>query len=193
MTSFDPDMPIDARAFQLDDRERYDRRTVRLHWLTAVLVVSLWTLGQTIDWFPKGLPRSSARSTHIALGLLLAVVLVARIGWRATGGRRLPPIERGWAVAVAKWTHVLLYVGLCTTVGLGIANAWIRGDSLFGVIGFPAYDPANKALRTWVEDWHGLSANALLVVAGLHACAGLVHHFVLKDGVLRRMSSRRPA
>jgi len=53
-----------------------------LHWLTAALVISLWALGQTIDWFPKGNPRVFARSMHISLGIALALVLVARIHWR---------------------------------------------------------------------------------------------------------------
>lgn len=55
---------------------RYDRRSIALHWITAGLVMSLWLLGQTIDWFPKGSPRSTARSTHIVLGLALALVLI---------------------------------------------------------------------------------------------------------------------
>ena len=40
--------------------DRYDSRTITLHWLTAVLVVGLWTLGETIDFFPKGAPRIAA-------------------------------------------------------------------------------------------------------------------------------------
>ena len=66
----------------------YDRRTVVLHWITAALVVALWLLGQTIDWFPKGTPRVFARSTHISLGVALALVLVARVSWRL-GGRAI--------------------------------------------------------------------------------------------------------
>jgi cytochrome b561 len=63
---------------------QYDRRTIVLQWPTAALVLSLWVLGQTIDWFPKGIARVFARSAHISLGV--ALVLVARISWRF--GRR---------------------------------------------------------------------------------------------------------
>ncbi len=170
-----------------ESNERYDRRTIRLHWLTAVLVATLWTLGQTIDWFPKGLPRTSARSTHIALGLLLAITIATRIWWRGTAGRHLPHADRGWLGFIAVAVHRLLYLGLVATVSLGIANAWLRGDTLFGVIAFPAFDPSNKALRGTIEDWHGLAANALLIVAGGHAVAALFHRLVLRDAVLQRM------
>ncbi len=169
----------------------HDRRTIALHWLTAGLVIGLWLLGQTIDWFPKGAPRSIARSTHIALGVALAFVLVRRIWWRLTDAVRLPPAGSSMLDTIATGTHKLLYLLLVGTVLLGIANAWIRGDTLFMVLKIPALDPGNTALRQLVEDWHSWAANILLIVAGLHAAAALLHHFVFKDDVLRRMLPQR--
>ena len=166
----------------------YDRRTVVLHWLTALLVVSLWSVGQTIDWFPKGLPRTSARSTHILFGTLLSLVVVYRIWWRASRGRRLPKADRGALRTLATVTHGALYVLLVSTVLLGLTNAWVRGDSIFGLWTIPAFDPSNRGLRGAVEELHGLSANVLLGVAAFHAAAALVHHYVWKDGLVRRMS-----
>jgi cytochrome b561 len=169
----------------------YDRRTIALHWLTAALVVGLWLLGQGIDWFPKGTPRSLARSTHIALGALLALVLARRIWWRLAGGVRLPPAGSGALDTLATLTHTVLYILLVGTVLLGLANAWVRGDTLFMALKIPAFDPGNAALRESVEDLHSWAANIVLAVAGLHAAAALLHHFVWKDDVLRRMLRRR--
>ncbi|MEP6874850.1 MAG: cytochrome b [Burkholderiales bacterium] len=171
---------------------RFDGRTIVLHWVTAALVVALWVLGETIDWFPKGIPRVFARSTHISLGVALALVLVARISWRF-GGRPvyLSPAGSGWLDKIATATHWLLYGLLIATVVLGIANAWVRGDTIFNLFKIQAFDPNNKGLRESVEEWHGLAANTLLAVALFHAAAALVHHFVWKDGVLRRMLPTR--
>jgi cytochrome b561 len=169
----------------------YDRRTIALHWLTAVLVISLWLLGQTIDWFPKGNPRAIARSSHIALGVGLAFVLVRRILWRASDGVRLAPGSSRAIDTIAALTHKGLYLLLVGTVVLGIANVWVRGDTMFMLLKIPAFDPGNTSLRESVEELHSWSANFLLIVAGLHAAAGLLHHFVLKDDILRRMLPRR--
>jgi cytochrome b561 len=169
----------------------YDRRTIALHWLTAVLVIGLWSLGQIIDWFPKGSPRAIARSTHIALGVGLALVLIRRIWWRMAGGVHLPQAGRSALDTIANLTHKILYLLLVGTVLLGIANAWVRGDILFMLLKIPAFDPGNAALRESVEDLHSWAANILLIVAGLHAAAALLHHFVLKDDILRRMVPRR--
>ena len=85
----------------------------------------------------------------------------------------------------------MLYLLLVATVLLGIANAWIRGDTLFMLVKIPAFDPGNTALKGFVEDLHSWAANTLLIVAGLHAAAALLHHFALKDDILRRMLPRR--
>ena len=169
----------------------HDRHTVALHWLTAALVVSLWVLGQTIDWFPKGNPRSIARSAHITLGVGLGLVLIRRIWWRFGDGVQMPRTGTGALDTLAALTHKILYLLLVGTVLLGVANAWVRGDTLFMLLKIPAFDPGNAALRESVEDWHSWAANILLIVAGLHAAAALLHHFVLKDDVLRRMLPRR--
>jgi cytochrome b561 len=166
----------------------YDRRTIVLHWLTAALVISLWTLGQTIDWFPKGDARVIVRSTHISLGIALALVMLSRIRWRFSGGGvHLPPAGSGWLDRLATLAHWLLYALLIGTVALGMTNTWVRGDTIYNLFKVPPFDANDKSLRETVEDWHGLAANTLLTVAFVHSAAALLHHFVWKDGVLRRM------
>ena len=170
---------------------RYDKPTIALHWLTAALVLALWCLGQTIDWFPKGDARITARSMHIVLGVALGLVLAARIAWRFGGGAHLAAAGEGWQATLGTLTHRALYLLLIGTVLLGLANTWIRGDTLFKLFTLPAFDPGNKSLRETVEELHGLAANVLLFVALFHAAAGLMHHYVFKDDVLRRMLPAR--
>ena len=170
--------------------ETYDRRTIRLHWLTAVLVAALWIIAQVIDDFPKGMPRIGARSTHIMLGVLLALVVARRIWWRVRQGHRLAAPGPRWIAAATSVTHHLLYAGLVVVLLLGIANAWARGDNLFGVVVIPKLLAGHVQLRPTIESLHKILANALVIVAVLHALAALWHHFCLKDDVLRRMLGR---
>jgi cytochrome b561 len=166
---------------------RYDRRTIGLHWAVAALVVLLWCIGQSIDWFPKGTPRIGARSTHICLGVLAGVLLLLRIWWRRTGGRKLPASALDTQQKIASWMHVGLYLLLLATVALGVANVWVRGDTLFQLFTVPAFAPGDRELREQVEDLHALLANTVAVAAALHAALALYHHYFLRDGVLRRM------
>jgi cytochrome b561 len=167
--------------------DTYDSRTVMLHWVSAVLVLALWVLGQCVDFFPKGTPRITARSLHISLGLLLGVVLIVRLVWRFAGGVQLPVADSGLAARLAASVHRFLYVLLVASVVAGMAYLWIRGDTLFNWFTVPAFDPGNKALRDNAGEVHEFMANLLLIVAGLHALAAVWHHRVMRDGVLRRM------
>ncbi|MEP7295260.1 MAG: cytochrome b/b6 domain-containing protein [Burkholderiales bacterium] len=165
----------------------YDRRTIVLHWLTAALVLALWVAGQTIDFFPKGTPRVTARSLHITAGVLLALVVLWRITWRLRGGVHLPPSDPGVAGAAAVVVHRVLYGLVVAVVVLGFTSVWIRGDTLFNWFTVPAFTTDNRELREQVVDLHGLGANILLAIAALHGAAAIWHHVARRDGVLRRM------
>jgi cytochrome b561 len=84
-------------------------------------------------------------------------------------------------------THVVLgfALALVIVIGLGITNAFVRGYNLFDLVSVPQL--GDKALRKPITHWHGLAANILLGLAGLHAAAALFHHYVLRDSVLGRM------
>jgi cytochrome b561 len=178
---------IERAAAAIAKPARYDGVSILLHWITATLVVMLWTLGQTIDFFPKGAPKIDARSTHFLLGATLGVVLLVRIGWRASAGRSLPVANSGWAGTAAKVVHYGLYVLLAATVVLGIFNAWQRGDVVFNFYTIPKLIPGDLALKRTLEELHGDFADIVLILAGLHAAAALAHHYLLRDSVLRRM------
>jgi cytochrome b561 len=164
----------------------YDRATIWLHWLTALLVVSLWTIGQTAEWFPKGSAgRFAMWSSHFTLGAILALIYVARVVWKLTEGRRLPGVGSPGLVKLAAAGHGLLYVGIGIVVALGITDAVSRGSNVWGLFHYPQL--LDKEWREPLTDWHGLGANILLAVAGLHALIALVHQYVWRDGVLTRM------
>jgi cytochrome b561 len=165
----------------------YDARTIFLHWLTAGLVVLQWVGARYIDAFPRGSLRVDARSFHIVVGLTLIAVILGRLAWRRSGGRVLAPYPNAPVRLVSKAMHVLLYLLLAAVLAAGVANAWIRGDSLFGLFNIPSFAPADKALRGQIGDVHEWLANALLITAGLHALGGIAHGLALKDGVLARM------
>jgi cytochrome b561 len=70
---------------------------------------------------------------------------------------------------------------------VGITLELIRGDWVWGLVHLPSIAPGNKTLTHAVKGYHALAANFVLIVAGVHAAAALFHHYVLRDGVLRRI------
>ncbi|MEE7494759.1 cytochrome b [Methylobacterium oryzae] len=168
---------------------RYDGGTIALHWLTAALVLVLWLVGTFLeDLVPKGALRSGLWSAHFDFGFVLTGLVVAFLLWRRAGGRDLPVEEPGPLHRLAKATHAALYVLLLVVVGLGIANAFVRGVSL-GPISLPQV--GDPEWRRSLTHWHGFAANILMAVALFHAAAALVHHYLWHDAVLQRMLPRR--
>ena len=68
-SGIEPGMPV-----------RYDSTTIALHWLTVVLVVVLFALAETWGFLPRGTPlEKQFQSLHISLGIVLALVIAARL------------------------------------------------------------------------------------------------------------------
>ncbi len=165
----------------------YDGPSIAFHWLTFLLVAAQFVGAWTIDLFAPGAPRIDARSVHITLGALLALLLAARILWRASRGRRLPPAQSGLPGALARGMHIALYGLLVAMVVTGFGLAWARGDNLYGMFKIPAANPNDPALRHEVQQIHGAIGWFILAAVGAHAAAALGHAVLFRDGVLGRM------
>jgi len=172
------------------DTTRYDRRTISLHWVTAILLLFLWGGAHMIDSFPKGPLRVDARSIHIVTGIGVLVLTMYRLLWRLTGSTQFND-DANMATLAAKALHYALYAILIATLALGIFNAWVRGDDLFGFGHIPQFGSYEKAQRhelaNSVVGWHRLGANLILVLAAGHALVAIGHFVVLKDKILQRM------
>ena len=186
-----PAGPTPARTDKSESR--YDRGTIILHWLTAGLVVALFLLAEGWGFFPRDI-RKVAQALHISLGILLAAVLVARLLWRGTDGRRLPPATTGLQHWAAKAAHFALYGLLVVQVALGFLFRWAQDESF--LLLRPVLDPLAYRLRAGTAQSFGgcttPSPGRSSPWPGCMPAAALVHHHVLRDGVLRRMLPGRP-
>jgi len=170
------------------DGTNYDDIAIGLHWATAFLVFANFILAQIWDWFPKP-TRGLMESTHMSFGVVLTVILVARLAWRWLPGHQVAAIEAGWMGIAAKVTHFTLYALLVAEAVLGFAFRWGGGKPMafFGAGIPPLIGEISKPLRRELREFHEWIGWAIVILALLHALAALYHHYVLKDRVLMRM------
>ena len=85
--------------------------------------------------------------------------------------------------------HYTLYALLVAVPFLGIIVQLKRGNDLpvFGLWNFVSPWPADRATARSVLEVHELLADTLLILAGLHATAALIHHYAFGDRTLTRM------
>lgn len=167
--------------------QRYGAVAQCLHWSTAVFVVFAWVLGQTVD----DLPKAFGLFSHISAGLAALAIVVARLMWRLVDA---PPKAEVtpfgiWLDRAGRAAHVLLYALLIAVPIVGIVTQFGRGNALplFGLGEVASPWPADRAFARSVKGLHETLANALLIIAGLHAAAALGHHWLLRDRTLVRM------
>jgi cytochrome b561 len=172
---------------------RYDRGTIWLHWLTLALVAFQWVSANVIDDFAKGESRMIARSVHISAGVVFLVLIVCRVLWRISGGRRLPPADHRKALHLAaNAVHWGLYLLLAATLALGLLTVWAQGDSIFGLFSLPMMRPHHPHWGHQMQSIHGTLVNLVLILAAVHAAAALGHWVVWRDSVLARMLTFLP-
>lgn len=182
-------MPVDASL------TRYPPLSRALHWLTVLAVIVVYGVTYVEPLFARGTPeRAYVWWTHISVGLLLIGVLAVRVPVRVLG--RMPghsaQISRPVAIASSA-VHGLLYLLLIVTPLVGIYLAFLRGNevSFFSLFTIPSPVAVNRDFARNVQEVHEVLANALVLVALLHAAAAVAHHVVLKDDVLKRMLPER--
>lgn len=166
----------------------YGPAAIALHWIVFLLVVVVGILGLMHDSWPRA-TQAAWINRHAILGLLMFVLVLARLGWRWTHAPPdLPPDVGEFSRRLSRPAHLLLYALLVVIPILGIVTfVWHGRVFDFGFARVDFHVARNAAVFHPTEDIHGYLAYGLFGLAGLHALAALWHHFVRRDGVLRRM------
>ena len=170
---------------------RYGAVPKALHWTVAALVILAWTLGTIGEELPRGVMRAANEFIHVSAGLAILALLIIRFGWRLADPP--PPLERTalgrFGDYAARSGHWLLYGLLAAAVASGIVAQFAEGEALpvFGVFEIASPWTKDHEFAEAAEEAHELLANALVIVAGLHTAAALLHHWFLRDRTLVRM------
>ena len=155
---------------------RYTRAQIALHWLIVILVaVQFLTAEAMEEFFDKaedagvlaGFPTSSGAIAHALGGGLILVLMFYRIWLRwSYGAPLLPANMKPILQLAARATHAGFYVLLVLLPLTGAAALYINSEA---------------------GDVHGAIKSVLILLIAVHVAGAVVHAFVYKDDVLRRM------
>lgn len=175
---------------------RYDCVSIFLHWLIGIGVI-LVGLAEMLrgELFARGsAPREILKALHEPVGLVVLVLIVARIAWRiAHKPPAMPADMKPWEVSAAKLTHLALYTLMIIVPVLGLAATAARGRAIdfgFVQIAVPFAVWTDRASRKLITGVHEFASHLMLAIVLLHAAAAIWHHAVRRDDVLTRMLPR---
>jgi cytochrome b561 len=154
----------------MSTRTGYSGLQIALHWIIAVLIPLAWLSSGGAEEAWDAMENGAAAPgfvPHVGFGLAVLALVILRLVVRLRRGvPEAPGTPGSLQVRAASWGHRLIYL-LMIAVPLGGISIWFGGMD-------------NGAV-------HGLFANILMVVVLGHALMALYHHYVVKDGLIRRM------
>ncbi|MBF9049286.1 cytochrome b [Roseobacter sp. HKCCD9010] len=168
---------------------RYHPILVTLHWLLAAMIIGgLIMGGQVLAATPNDDPfKLISLRMHMGMGIAILALMLTRLIVRLVTAKP-PEADIGNAVLNkgARAAHWLFYLVVFAMCGSGIAISVMAGlpAIVFGGSGdplpvdFSAFPP--RAV-------HGALATVLGLLILAHVGAALYHHFIRRDGLLRRM------
>jgi cytochrome b561 len=159
------------------------------HWLVFALVAAQFVIAWTMPEIHRGTPAEGLVAWHLSVGTAILLLIVLRLLWRLSHPAPAPIEGPQWQKSLSRLVHWLLYAILVVDPVLGWGNASSRGYpvTLFGVVPLPALFDKGSRLGHQLGDIHSTLAWVMLFLIGVHVAAALYHHFIAKDGTLRRM------
>lgn len=157
--------------------KRYNPVLVTLHWLTVILMLGAGLLAEDHG-------GGSPINTHMILGSLLLVVLIARVivrfttkrpAWADTGNQFLNKL--------GELVHVGLYLAAFFILSMGALIAYNR--NLFAYVLDSSATVARRA--GFIGNIHHLGWILAMGLILLHVGAAFYHQFFIKDNLLARM------
>ena len=183
----------------MDTKQQFSKLTVSLHWIVAILMITLLALGlimvETHDY--------SLYPLHKSLGVLVLVFALVRSFWRMKNGWPVPASSyKAYEHMLAGIVHWILILGTLIMPLSGVILSSMSGHEVpfFGFDIIPAnHDPANpqdvlprnKALSDPAGEVHEIVGWLLIGAVAFHVVGALKHHIIDKDGTLRRMLGQR--
>ena len=168
----------------------YHPATVILHWLMVLLLLATFATIQLHEVFPRGTDlRTLTKSAHFMLGVLALALVVVRILTRLGTPQPVPAEGPIWMQRAAQAGHFALYAWMVVLPILGWASLSAAGKPIpFFGLELPPLLGLDKPLARDLKKVHEAVGEFGYWLIGLHAAAALVHHFVLKDGLMKRMT-----
>ncbi|SNY92529.1 cytochrome b561 [Cohaesibacter sp. ES.047] len=168
----------------------YGRVARFLHWASALLVLVLIGSGFGSAFSSDASQKAAALRVHFPLALLVFLLTLARlIWWRVDHKPDAVTSDPRWQQSTARWTHRGLYLVLIVLLGSGIAMSLATELPLALFGSKPLPDFSNLAPRIA----HRIAALTAVALIALHGGAAIYHHWIKKDGTLKRMWSGDPS
>ena len=170
--------------------KRYTPISQLFHWTVVLLIVGLLVTDSLREAAPKPSDlRTEWLNLHMSIGILLFLVVIARILWTRLTPQPAPVPGARWTQVAALVAHGLLNLATLLIPIFGYLRVASKGRTadFFG-LQLPSLTGDLPWLNDWMHVFHGEPMEvALYALITLHVVAALWHQWIKQDGTLTRM------
>ncbi len=163
-----------------------------LHWLVAIGLFALIYLGLEQAGMERGDEKSRIRFIHASIATITLILMTIRIIWRFMNEAPahpdgMPPLQR----MISSVVHWGLYITVFAQLGAGAMMVGTGGNGIpvFGLFSIPVPVAENHDAHEWWEEVHEFAWKPVAALLIIHILGALYNHFIVKNDVLRRMTS----
>ena len=169
-----------------DLTQKYSKGTIVIHWVTALLILTLFPLGKYMEDISFA-EKMGLIKVHAILGVIVFILTLIR-SYLFFKSKRPKDLETGskFNDTLAVWIHNAFYILLITISIAGIVTMFTGGY-------IDALQSGTSDLILSREDLiplkaHGFLATIMIILLVLHVLGVIKHYTLTKENTLKRMS-----
>jgi cytochrome b561 len=172
---------------------QYSKRMVIVHWLTLALLIAAWYLGDSLgDATDESKATLAGYLIHMAVGASVLVLVLSHLLFRRKDGTPPKLNDKPVFQAAAKGVQHLMYAvllllpfsGIMTVIKSATGKALLAWD-------VSMLPKEHGYHNVFAHEVHEVLVNVLIALVVIHILGAIKHQFIMKDGLMERMTLRR--
>ena len=173
----------------LNSKIQYGLLAKLFHWITFIALIIQVPFGFYLVGLEFSDRRIDLENIHILVGISIFYITLCRLIWKF-----LNPKPKEWKshfkgqTLIASANHFLLYLTIFAITVSGILKKLYMGETLNFIFFKYGFEKDNFVLADTYYQVHIYANYLLLALVTLHILAVIVHHFIFKDKILRKIT-----
>ena len=172
-----------------DTSTGYGWISIALHWLTAILILTIWFIGSSIQ-NDLAIGSNATLRLHTSIAISAYLLLWFRVVWRFKQGHpKAMPEQRGVFYEIGKFTHYAILAAVAAMLISGPLMVWSRGEPIYVFDWFTIPGPfgTNMDLYLFLHGVHVWCSRIIIVGTALHLGGVYKHAAFNQDGTFGKM------
>ena len=159
------------------------------HWVTFIVLLAQVPFGFYLVGLEFSDQRIELENIHIIIGITIFYITVFRLIWKLFNPS--PTESKSFfkgQILIGKVNHLLLYLSIFAITISGMLKKLYMGETLNFFFFKYGFEKDNFLLADAFYEVHIYANYLLLVLVTLHILAVVVHHFIFKDKILKKIT-----